>query len=133
MSDENVELCRRYYEAWNAGGLDGTQDLRHPNMEVIDPPNFPDAGRHVGEAAIRERIASYREVGWDGQFRSPEFLDAGEEVVVVWKMKGRSPHGGGLPLELTFAHLCLFEGGRLRRVRQYLSRAEGLEAAGLPE
>jgi hypothetical protein len=38
-----------------------------------------------------------------------------------------------MPLELTIAQVNLFEGGKLRRVRQYLSKEEALEAAGLSD
>jgi ketosteroid isomerase-like protein len=133
MSQENVELARRYCETFNAGGLDGTQHLRHPQLEVYDPPDFPDADRYVGEAAVRQIVESYLELGWDGQFRVEEYLDAGEEVVVIWQLRVRTAHGGGFPAEQTFAHVYLFEGGKLRRVRQYMSKAEALEAAGLSE
>lgn len=84
----------------------------------------------MGELAVRELVEHYIELGWDGHFWEPEFLDAGEEVVVTWRMRGRSAHGGGVPLEATFAHVLLFDGGKLRRIRQYLSTAEALEAAG---
>ena len=114
-------------------GLDGTQHLRHPQLEVYDPPDFPDADRYVGEAAVQQIVESYLELGWDGQFRVEEYVDAGEEVVVIWRARIRTAHGGGFPAEQTFAHLYLFEGGKLRRVKQYMSRAEGLEASGLSE
>ena len=133
MSRENVELARRYFEAFNAHGLEGTEHLRHPDIEVFDPPSFPDADRYVGEAAVRELVEGYIELGWDAHFWDPEYLDAGEEVVVIWRMRGRSAHGGGLPLESAFAHVLIFEAGKVRRIRQYLSRAEALEAVGLRE
>jgi ketosteroid isomerase-like protein len=132
VSQKNVELARQYFEALNTG-MDSSEHLRHPDIEVFDPPDFPDADRHAGEAAVRKLIESYQELGWDGQYRVQEYLDAGEEVVVIWQAKVRTPHGGGLPLEATFAHVLLFEGGRVRRVRQYLSRAAALKAAGLRE
>jgi hypothetical protein len=53
--------------------------------------------------------------------------------VVIWQARVRTAHGGGLPLEQTFAFLFLFEGGRVRRAKQYLNRTEALEAAGLSE
>jgi hypothetical protein len=87
----------------------------------------------VGEAAYLERAESFLEVGWDGQFRVEECLDAGEEVVVIWEARGVTPHGGGLPVDVTFVDVLLFEGGKLRRVRVHTSRAEALEAAGLRE
>ncbi len=33
----------------------------------------------------------------------------------------------------TFFHVCLMEAGRLKRLRQFLSRDQALEAAGLSE
>jgi ketosteroid isomerase-like protein len=133
MSQENGELARQYLETFNEGGMDASEHLRHPEIEVFDPPDFPDADRYVGEAAVRKLIDSYLELGWDGQFRVQEILDAGEEVVVVWQARVRTPHGGGFPLEGTLVHVFLFEGGKIRRIRQYLSREAALEAAGLRE
>jgi len=132
MSEENVELARQYFEALNEG-MDASEHLRHPDIEVFDPPDFPDADRYVGEAAVRKLIESLLELGWDGQFRVQEYLDAGEEVVVIWQGRVRTPHGGGFPLEGTIAHVLLFEDGKIRRIRQYLTRDEALEAAGLRE
>jgi ketosteroid isomerase-like protein len=132
MSQENVEFVREYFEALN-GGMDASEHFRHPDVEVFDPPDFPDASRHVGEGAVRKLIDSYRELGWDGQFHVKEVLDAGDEVVVIWEARVRTPHGGGLPLEVTFAHLLLVEDGMVRRIRQYLDKAAAMEAAGLSE
>jgi ketosteroid isomerase-like protein len=76
-------------------------------------------------------------LGWDGQWHVQEYIDAGDEVVVIWQLKGQSPHG--VPLEGTFANTCRFEDGKLRRVRmsrrlsEHWTRAEALEAAGLSE
>ena len=136
MSEENLELTRRYFEVFNAHGLDAVVELWHPDIELYDPPDFPDADRYVGVGAVRERAESYLELGWDGQFRNPEYVDAGEEVVVVWEMRGRTAHGGGFPAEavgVKIAQVFLFESGKVRRLRQYLSRSQALEAAGLSE
>jgi ketosteroid isomerase-like protein len=138
MSQENVELARQYFEAINAKGVgDRTEHLRHPEIEYFDPPNLPDAQRHVGEAAVRGVAQRGMEMGWDGKFHVQEYIDAGDDAVVVWQVRGRSPHG--LPFEGTFAYRCRFEDGKLRR--QEMSRrlnenwtsAEALEAAGLRE
>jgi ketosteroid isomerase-like protein len=133
MSQENVEVARRHYEAVNAEGFKNTENLRHPDWEFIDSSNVPDARRYVGEAAIRGFVEETMELGWDGHWWVQEILDAGDEVVVVFQMRGRTAHGGGFPFELTVAHLCLFEDGKLRRIRAFQSRAEALEAAGLSE
>src|ERR671918_1571983 len=126
MSEENVELARRYVEAFQAGGLDATEPLRHPEIEAFDPPTFPDAGRYVGEAELRKVVETYLELGWDGRFREPEFIDAGDEVLVIFEFRGVSGHGGGFPIESTVSHVYGFEDGKLRRVRQFMSREEGM-------
>jgi ketosteroid isomerase-like protein len=86
----------------------------------------------VGEAALRERVRSFAAVGWDGQLVVQEDLDAGDEVIVMFRAIG-SGSISGVPLDVTFAHVLLFEGGKIRRIRQYFTRAEALEAAGLRE
>jgi ketosteroid isomerase-like protein len=135
MSQENVELARRYYEALNAHGRDfeATKHFRAPEMELHDPPNFPDARRSVGEAAFRKHLEGYWELGFDGEYRMQEYVDAGEEVVVIWQARLRTPHGGGFPMEATLGHVLDFEGGKIRRIRQFLTKDEALEAAGLSE
>lgn len=124
-------MAKRYYQAFNEGGIEGTRHLRNPRSELHDPPQFPDAGRHVGEVAFAARLESYLALGWDGQVRVEEYIDAGEEVVVVWRLSGRSSLGQAPVDDELFAHVCLFESGELIRIRQYLSMAEALEAAGL--
>lgn len=74
--------------------------------------------------------------GLDGRFRDQEFLDAGEEVLVISQLSGGSPRfGGTIPPEfnVTVAQVLLFEDGKLRRFKSFLSRAEALEAVGLSE
>ena len=107
----------------------------HPDIELFDPPEFPDADRYVGAEAVKGRAESYRnEGGWDGKFRDIEYLDAGGEVLVLSQLRGSIPRfGGEIPPEVTVtgAQLFLFEDGKVRRVRQFLSREEGVRAAGL--
>jgi ketosteroid isomerase-like protein len=135
MSQENVELARQYFEALNAHGaldFERTEHFRHPEVELQDPPDLPDSDRYVGEAALRERVRSFAAVGWDGQLVVQEYLDAGDEVIVMFRAIG-SGSSSGVPLDVTAAHVLLFEGGKIRRIRQYFTRAEALEAAGLRE
>jgi hypothetical protein len=73
----------------------GDPNLRHPDIELVDPPEFPDVGRHVGEDALRQRVEGFVELGWDGRYRVEEFVDAGNEVIAIWKAKGsQHPRGG---------------------------------------
>ncbi len=136
MSQENVALAREYYETFNAGGLDAAEQFWHPEIELYDPPQFPDADRYVGMAAVRQRTESYMDVGgWSGEFDVQEYVDAGEEVVVVSHLPGDSARFRTelFPMEFTVFQVLLFEGGKLRRFKSFFSRAEALQAAGLSE
>ena len=129
-----MELTRQYVQTFNKRGLDGVEDLWHPKIEVFDPPTFPDAGRYEGREAVRKLVEGYLSLGWDGCFRDPEYIDAGEEVLVLWSARwAESAHGGGVELDQAFSHLYLFHAGTVRRIRQFVGRNEGIEAAGLWE
>ena len=130
MSGENLELAREYIETFNAHGLDGVEEMWHPEIELLDPPQLPDGDRYSGRAALRRQVESYLSMGWDGQFRSPEYVDGEKEVVVTWRGQG-GPRG--VQIDLAVSQVFLFEDGKIRRIRQFLSRAEALEAAGLSE
>jgi len=84
----------------------GDPSFRHPDIELVDPPEFPDAGRHVGEDALRRS-------SWSGTRRAKASTG------------GPDRHDPGAR--------CLFEEGKVRRMRQYLGRAAALEAVGLSE
>jgi ketosteroid isomerase-like protein len=142
MSQENVEIVRRAYEAHNRGGADAAEPYWATDVEAFEAPEFPDAARRVGAAEFREMLRSYMEVGWDGRFEVQEYIDADPEVIVVWQMSAVGPASGislsrptsGISLSpTTFFHVWLLEEGKLRRLRQFLSREQALEAAGLRE
>ena len=133
MSQEKVDFVRRWVRAYNSGGLDAVIDSYwHNEIELCDPVGLPDADRYVGKEAVRPRIESYFDFGWDGQFRVEELIDAGEEVVMVWRLLGQTP-GAGVPLDGVITFVLLPEDGKLRSIRWYLTKEEALEAAGLGE
>jgi ketosteroid isomerase-like protein len=41
MSQENVEIVRRYYSAWNAGGIDAARAFWSEEIEWHDAPDMP--------------------------------------------------------------------------------------------
>ena len=105
--------------------------------EAFEAPEFPDATRRVGAAQVREMLSNYMSVGWDGLFHVQEYIDASPEVIVIWHMHALAP-GSGVSLAAvgqptTFFHVCELEEGKLKRLRQFLSREQAFEAAGLSE
>ena len=45
MSQENVEIVRRGFEAWNAGEMERLAELYDPDVIMRAPPGWPEPGR----------------------------------------------------------------------------------------
>jgi len=133
MSQENVEIVRQMYEAHNRGGPDAAERYWATDIEMVDAPEFPDASRQVGATQVREMLRKYEEdVGWNGRFDVQQYIDGEPEVLVVWRMTRFGP-ASGIPGSLTYFHVCQVEDGKVKRLRQLLSRDQALDAVGLSE
>jgi ketosteroid isomerase-like protein len=45
MSQENVEVVRAVFGAWNAGDMDALRELYHPDAVLRMPEGWPEPGR----------------------------------------------------------------------------------------
>jgi ketosteroid isomerase-like protein len=132
MSQENVEAVRTVIEAINRGDIESV-------IELIDPAAKFDLSERVfnpavydGHDGIRRFVAELGEV-WD-EFRVEpvEFIDAGDTVVVSYRIHARGK-GSGVDVELPSSTIYTLRQGRIAAARMYREHAEALEAAGLSE
>ena len=158
MSQENVEIVRRLYEAFE------TRDNVSP-FEFYDPeiewyPGVPDVGFepvYRGHDGVREFWRSFL-ASWESiEFRLDELIDAGDEVVaLIWEVwtewrvtaerfidvgdkvvtietiRGRG-RGSGVETEGRYASIWTLQHGRVTRVEVGLDPQEALKAVGLEE
>jgi ketosteroid isomerase-like protein len=132
MSQENVEVVRRAYEAWNARAMDALRECYDPSAVIVlgaDPgPEGTEA--IVGIDALMFLYAGLR-AAWDTDEMEPiTFTDADDRVVVhhVWRARG-----GGPDLDIEQAIICTLSNGRISRVEPFWSHQEALKAVGLGE
>ena len=131
MSEENVEIVRRLYEAMNAGELEATSELIHPDAEWI-----PDS--RVGEGPVRGRENVIRfftdRAEMFDEFRTePErFWETGDKILVFVRVTGRGG-ASGAEFDIRIGHLWTLRDGVVVRGEGYGNRDEALEAAGLRE
>jgi ketosteroid isomerase-like protein len=130
MSQENVELARRGYEAFGRGDLDAVFELFDPEIEAHDPPEMPDAATHRGHEAVRRDWEQTYELFEDFSIEVEETLDCGEDVVVFLRYRGRGSESGA-EVEASITHVWTVRDGKAIRLRQFLDRATALEAVGL--
>jgi uncharacterized protein len=130
MSQENVDRLRGGYEAFARRDLDAALEMMDPDIEAHDAPEAPDATVHYGREAVRRDWEHMFDLFEDFTIHIEEVFDAGEELAVFLRLSGRGRESGA-EVDARMAHVWTLREGRGIRLRQYLDRAEALEAVGL--
>ncbi len=130
MSQENVELVRRAYDAWDRRDFEALPELVHPDFEADLTVRVLNPDRYVGVEGLRRLVDELGET-WEAMTLEPEeFIDAGDQVVVpvVARLSGR---GSGLQMEDRIIQVWSIRNGKAERLRVFTDRAEALRSAGL--
>jgi hypothetical protein len=125
----DVDAVRRSYEAFARGDMDAVVADMDAEIEWHQAQGLPHGGLHRGLDEVRRAIFEpLGEEWWEEFAADPEdFLDAGGEVVVLGRYRGRAK-GTGKRLDVPFVHVWSFRGGRAWRFRQFLDTAGWNEA-----
>ena len=132
MSEENVEVARRSFEAWNEGGVEASLPTWSEDPEWHDPPTFPDADVHRGTDAVAARLAELRSVLPHRVEIEDAFPVGDHEVMLKLGFYGEGG-GSGVPVEQPMGCIVRVNNGKIDRWRPFLSYADALDAAGLSE
>jgi ketosteroid isomerase-like protein len=136
MSEENVEVARRAYDAWNRDDLDAFLAELDPEVvwhTAIEGSAEGDDMVYRGHDGARQIWKDYRgEVFSRIESWETELLDLGDSVLRLGHLKviGRT---SGVEMESEFAQHVVIRDGLIVASRDYLSHADALEAAGLSE
>jgi ketosteroid isomerase-like protein len=131
MSQQNVELVRAVFEAFNRRDFDAALALGHDSISwrtLFSVETDVLRGKHEIRAAWERQIEAL-DVHIDVLEVTP--LDE-TRVLAIGKWSGRGSESGA-PVEQTAVQMFTVQDGRLRSVETYASRGEALEAAGLSE
>jgi ketosteroid isomerase-like protein len=130
MSEENVDVVKRGFEHFMATGEPHWESF-HGEVEVYDHDTM-DQGEYRGHAGVARWLEDWT-AAWSHFTMEPEeFLDIGERVVMVFRMRATGL-SSGVVLERQDAMLFTVRDGKVVRVDYYNDRAEALKAAGLAE
>jgi ketosteroid isomerase-like protein len=133
MSQENVEIVRRAYETLAREGGEAALAFLAPEVEWHVRPDLPDSDIYRGHDGMRRLFATFDEVLDESWYSPQEFIDAGDEVVVVLRWGGRGKASGVAFEERDEAWIFTMRDGKVIRVKEYPSKNEALGAAGLRE
>lgn len=137
MSQENVDIVRRVYQAVGQGDTEGVLAAYDPAVEYdFRTSPFRDFLRknvYVGHEGIRRFISERYSDAWaEVEDHLEELIDAGEHVVSVVTSRGRGL-ASGVEVGRTHAGVWTIREGRITRVAWFATRDEALEAAGLSD
>src|SRR2546423_70825 len=131
MSQENVEIVRRSYEALDRGDIDAAFEDFAPDFEL-------DMSRAIGMDRSMYSLAQFRRLTeqfaetWESvRYEADELIDAGEHVVMPFtnRFRGRD----GIEVQARGTWLGTIRDGVIVRICLYQELQEALEAAGLSE
>jgi ketosteroid isomerase-like protein len=132
MSQENLKTARDAAAAFNRGDLDGfleycTDDIDYRAAEGA----LDDRGPIHGKDALRASLQDWLDTFDDFRQEPVELIDAGEDkVIAVIRVTGRAKLSG-VETDLTYAAVYTFRDGKIARGREYWTKEQALEAAGL--
>jgi uncharacterized protein len=120
----NVDATRRAYEAFGRGDLAGVLAEMDDAIEWHQAQGLPHGGLYRGLDAVRANVFDPLGAEWWSEFSADpdEFLDAGAEVVVIGRYRGRAKESGK-ELDVPYVHVWSFRGGLAWRFRQFLDTA----------
>jgi ketosteroid isomerase-like protein len=129
MSDIVHILDRGYELIWREHRLEDVLGILDAEFEW-HVPDYPEGEVRQGPEAV---IAFFREWGepFEDMHVEWEIIEAGRaRALALIDMRGRGRESG-VPVEMRFAQLWTFEGGRAKRMDFYSDVDEGRAAAGL--
>ena len=132
MSQENVELTRRGYEAYNSGGLEAIIDFLDPEIEWTEGADVPEVKTYHGHDGVREQQARFASAWEEFGLEPEDLVDAGDQIVAMIRAWGRGK-GSGVIVEARVAHVWTIRDGKAVRFEVFMDRHKALEAVGLRE
>jgi ketosteroid isomerase-like protein len=127
MSQTNLEVVRRGYEAFSRGDFAWISTAMDPEIVWHDASEIPGSRRRAGIDEVRAFLESFPRI-WDSPRFVPEQLhEAGEVVVALVRFSGRGRNSGA-EVSRELAHLFEFEEGKVRRVVTYFDREQAMLA-----
>lgn len=134
MSQQNVEIVRAAWEAWNRGDMNALFEFYDPAVEWDMTHSFvPGMEVFHGHEGVRQFFREWQAFFAEYYAEAEEFIDADENVIVRVRQGGRG-RVSTVTVEMpAYWQVYRLRGGRAMRVEIYRDEGDALVAAGLSE
>jgi ketosteroid isomerase-like protein len=133
MSEENVEIVRRGYEAFNRGDAEAMVADIAPTCEYVGTGAVPGfQGVYQGPEGWKEVVSWMWDEFEDAHVEIRELVRTGDQVLASLTLSGRGKQSG-VETNLDMWQLWTIKDGKFQRGQGFRTKEEALEAAGLSE
>jgi ketosteroid isomerase-like protein len=133
MSERNVELLRRFIEAYNARDLESFISLCDPQIEVHSVFAAVAGTVYRGHDGMRRMFGDLEDAWGDERRIEPEaYFDLGEPTLTFYVLHGRGKQSGA-EVALAAAGVSRWRDGLLVYWKTYLQREGALKDLGVSE
>ena len=133
MSQENVEIVRAAYRAFNSGDAERLLGLVASDIEIQASGLMLDQGTYEGHEGVVAYGENLREVWGDSlHIHVEDFIEEGDNVVVMARTSARGKSSGA-EVDIPLAHVWTIRDGRVASMHAFTHRTDALRAAGLEE
>jgi uncharacterized protein (TIGR02246 family) len=134
VSQDDLDLVRAWFDAWNSGDLETFLAMFDAEAEMITDPAFPEGGQFRGRQAIRNWSEGLKE-SWQGQSQVvvKELFEVGDNVVALWDWTARGLASGMETRMNNLTSVHTIENGKIVRLQYFFEHGEALKAVGLEE
>jgi ketosteroid isomerase-like protein len=131
MSENNVEVVRALFVAWNAGDMDALRQACDPAIIMRSFEGWPEPGPYFGREAVTRQFVQLRET-FDSDWLelTSDLVHAGDRVAVrtVWHGLGSGPE-----MRQESTHVFTVRNGLVFQIEFFTDHADALKAVGLAE
>lgn len=130
MSQGNVELVRRVFDAWNEGAFSDWISLHHPNVVVIPPEGWPEGQAPDSREAWASQAMRLMDSWEEQRLEVDDLREVGGRVLVLfrWITRGKD---SGIEMETPMSVVAEVKDGMLGHLNYFVGHEEALEAVGL--
>ena len=126
----HTETLRAAYAALNRNDIPATVKALDPQIEWIEPDEYPIGGTNHGHAEVQAHLSKARETWAEGSCEPERFIVAGDKIVVLLHVRVRLKDNTEW-IDGEIADVYTFRNGKAIQMRHFPDRTQALEWAGV--
>lgn len=125
MSQQNVDVIRRAYEAFARQDIPAVLGAFDEHIEWTTPDSLPIGGTVRGHEGVTRFFQSLPKHFQELQVRPEQYIDAGDEVVVLGRHVGRGARG---KFDVPWCMVWTLRNGKATRFQEFTDTAKLAQA-----